>query len=249
MAIDKAVDSVALDAGLTSIANAIRAKSGTSAQLNFPDGMASAVERIPTGGNSLFDQYSTNYAQLFYGADFPIGFDFDMELASKKAQINISEMFRYSRSIRSVNLKANQNAKSVFMMASFAACENLQTVDLSKFPIKPINIPDLCNGCGKLTAIVGEFDLSQINAVQYTRNAFLGCKLLVTVRFLQNTIKVSISFADSPLLSNESIKSIIDGLTDLTGSAAQVLTLHPDVRSKLTPEQIASITSKNWTLA
>lgn len=37
-------------ADLTSVANAIRTKGGTSAQLAFPAGFVSAVEAIPTGG-------------------------------------------------------------------------------------------------------------------------------------------------------------------------------------------------------
>lgn len=50
MAVDKLVDSTQLDADLTSVANAIRAKGGTSAQLAFPVGFVSAVEAIETGG-------------------------------------------------------------------------------------------------------------------------------------------------------------------------------------------------------
>lgn len=50
MAVDKLVDSTQLDTDLTSVANAIRTKGGTSAQLAFPAGFVSAVEAIPTGG-------------------------------------------------------------------------------------------------------------------------------------------------------------------------------------------------------
>lgn len=50
MAVDKLVDSTQLDADLTSVANAIRTKGGTSASLAFPAGFVSAVEAIPTGG-------------------------------------------------------------------------------------------------------------------------------------------------------------------------------------------------------
>ena len=38
MALDKLVDSAALDANLTSVANAIRAKGGTSGPMAFPSG-------------------------------------------------------------------------------------------------------------------------------------------------------------------------------------------------------------------
>lgn len=50
MSVDKLVDSTQLDTDLASVANAIRAKGGTSAQLAFPAGFVSAVNAIPTGG-------------------------------------------------------------------------------------------------------------------------------------------------------------------------------------------------------
>lgn len=49
MALDKAVDSSVLDAGLKSIADAIREKSGTSDTLAFPDAMAAAIAAIEAG--------------------------------------------------------------------------------------------------------------------------------------------------------------------------------------------------------
>jgi uncharacterized membrane protein len=49
MALDKSVDSSQLNSDLTSIANAIRTKGGTSAQLLFPTGFVSAVQAIPSG--------------------------------------------------------------------------------------------------------------------------------------------------------------------------------------------------------
>ncbi len=52
MAVDKLVDSTQLDADLTSVANAIRTKGGTSDDLAFPAGFVSAVQAIPTGGNA-----------------------------------------------------------------------------------------------------------------------------------------------------------------------------------------------------
>lgn len=51
MAKDKAVDSAVLNAGLTSIADAIREKAGTTEALSFPAGMAAAIAGIETGGS------------------------------------------------------------------------------------------------------------------------------------------------------------------------------------------------------
>ena len=53
MAIDKAIDSTQLDADLASIANAIRTKGGTSAQLAFPIGFVQAIGNIQTGGGGV----------------------------------------------------------------------------------------------------------------------------------------------------------------------------------------------------
>jgi len=40
------------DTDLTSVANAIRTKGGTSANLTFPSGFVTAINAIPTGGGS-----------------------------------------------------------------------------------------------------------------------------------------------------------------------------------------------------
>lgn len=50
MALDKVVDSAVLDAGMTSVANAIRAKGGTTEPLAWPDGFKAAIEAISGGG-------------------------------------------------------------------------------------------------------------------------------------------------------------------------------------------------------
>lgn len=55
MAYDKVVDSVKLDAHLTTVADAIRRKGGTSDPLSFPNGFVDAVEAIQTGGDSSME--------------------------------------------------------------------------------------------------------------------------------------------------------------------------------------------------
>lgn len=66
MSVDKLVDSTQLDADLTSVANAIRTKGGTSASLAFPADFVSAIAAIPTGGggNSLADLCNGNITRL-----------------------------------------------------------------------------------------------------------------------------------------------------------------------------------------
>ena len=89
MAVDKLVDSTQLDADLTSVANAIRTKGGTSASLAFPAGFVSAIAAIPTGGGSAIQSGSFVLASntktftipltgvvsylVFYASDYPSG--------------------------------------------------------------------------------------------------------------------------------------------------------------------------------
>lgn len=52
MSVDKLVNSTQLDTNLTSVANAIRTKGGTSASLTFPSDFVSAINAISGGGGS-----------------------------------------------------------------------------------------------------------------------------------------------------------------------------------------------------
>lgn len=74
-----------------------------------------------------------------------------------------------------------------------------------------------------------------------------NCGNLKEIRFVPNTIFANISFSNTANLSAESIQSIIDGLAIVETSCT--LTFNSTVKAKLTEQQIATITSKNWTLA
>ena len=52
MALYKVIDSDALDAGMTAVADVIRAKAGLTDPLVWPDGFKSAVESIQSGGGA-----------------------------------------------------------------------------------------------------------------------------------------------------------------------------------------------------
>lgn len=56
----KVVDADALNADITSIANAIREKSGSSDSLIFPGGFVDAVSTISTGGGTTLSSSSCN---------------------------------------------------------------------------------------------------------------------------------------------------------------------------------------------
>lgn len=55
MAFDKIVDSHKLNADMRSVANAIRAKGGTSATLLWPNGFINAISSIQSGGATTYN--------------------------------------------------------------------------------------------------------------------------------------------------------------------------------------------------
>ena len=108
---------------------------------------------------------------------------------------------------------------------------------------KGTNFTNFCNGCSALVTI----PLIDLSSATNTYNAFNGCSKLQNITF-EGTIPISISFSSCSALSDISIENIITTLKDLTGQTAQTLTLHNTVGSKLTDEQKAIITAKNWEL-
>lgn len=110
MSVDKLVDSTQLDADLTSVANAIRTKGGTSASLAFPAEFVQAIGDIPSGGG-------TDYlAELANGALTEL--DDDNIVALKQGN-----MIRGNTTITRIFLK---NCKSIEAGYALAA-NNAQT--------------------------------------------------------------------------------------------------------------------------
>lgn len=89
MALDKAVDSAALDAGMTSVADAIRAKAGTTEPLAWPDGFAAAISGIETGGGGA--SWVTVATEL-PNAMFQIG---DVNMDGSLTQDDANEIMNY----------------------------------------------------------------------------------------------------------------------------------------------------------
>lgn len=85
--------------------------------------------------------------------------------------------------------------------------------------------------------------------VTFNEYTFYNAKKLENIT-IEGTIATDISFATSPLLTKDSIISIINALKDYSGTTTTyTLTLHADSKAKLTETDIATITQKGWTLA
>ena len=128
----------------------------------------------------------------------------------------------------------------ISMSNAFADCPNLASM-VGINTLKGDNLSKMFTDCMILETIQEPFDFS--NATDLT-NIFYKCYKLKEIRFVKETIKLSLSLTYSSLLSEESIQSIIDGLATVT--TAQTLTLNSAIT--ITDEQKATINEKGWTL-
>lgn len=77
---------------------------------------------------------------------------------------------------------------------------------------------------------------------------FQNCTELQNFGGLKN-VKYSFSLSASNKLTHESLLNVLNGLFDLTGSDQQTLTLGSTNLAKLTDDEKAIATNKNWILA
>lgn len=138
------------------------------------------------------------------------------------------------------------NVFEVFNSAFRDNIDNLKEVEILGDTSNCSDFSRMFYNCKALETFKGDLDFSGCTTFM---NSFVNCNKLTTFKPKAGTIKTTIQLNYSPLLSDESIQAIIDGLADLTETTAQTITLTDTVKAKLTEEQIASITSKNWTLA
>lgn len=149
-------------------------------------------------------------------------------------------MFAYSDIVEMTNLDFSNIEDGD---RTFSDCRSFKKISINTSKMK--NVSGLFNGCRKLVdAGILDFGNVLIDEIERTNSCFRNCVALVKVRFVAQSIKRSLSFVDSPLLSAESVQSIIDGLATVT--TAQTITFHKNIA--LSDEQKQTINEKGWTL-
>lgn len=127
--------------------------------------------------------------------------------------------------------------------SAFQNCRNLRTVTLGH-GVERINVSAFTN-CVSLTHL---YLPNTINYIANT-NPFNGCSEL-TVVSLENGFNANgLNLSASTNFSAETLVAILNALEDRTGLEAYTLTLGNTNLAKLSEEEIAVATEKNWTLA
>ncbi len=220
MAIDKSIDSTQLDADLASVADAIRTKGGTSAQLAFPADFVQAIEDIETGGGGVtIDEIATR--------NFPDSITINVDITSKAfAYANTKNVTIASGKKINSDAFLGSTVETVYAPlltavgdadSAFFNCSKLHTIEYGAQSIGG----NTFNGCGSLTSAsfknattlytsalkncskLPALDLPKLTGI-IRQNAFNGCSSLKTL-VLRNSVVAKLSdinnFTNTPFAS------------------------------------------------
>lgn len=222
MAIDKAVDSTALDSALTDIANAIRTKTGGTDSLTLEQ-MPSEIEGIQSGGAEL----ERKVRSFGYADDAP-----DTEFVAELPLVtSLRQTFAFGvqgRALKKIDITVTNKLTD---MRQFA---------LNVFSVNTIILRgDLSNVKSYYEAFaVGQFwrTLQTVKGLDFTSATDVGGIFsnqhgLTTLEIKPDTINISFSIRDCEALSVESCINILNALKDRTGQDALTLTCHANLKT------------------
>ena len=219
----------------------------------YKDGMAAGkAEGYKEGYDKGSEpaQYIRNIEAMFKNVAFPVGFRLDWTVADASGSSNSMLSFANgatglkSIKLSFVNKGTAVNANYAFAGVAFAE-DTLEEVDISGMGCAFSSFAGTFQNRKALKRIIGTVDLT--GCINCTA-PFPNSTALEEIAFKQGTIPKNIQFNNQPNLTDASVKSIIEGLTDLTGQTTQTLTFHKEAGAKLTDAQKATVTAKNWTL-
>ena len=222
---------------LVDVGNAIREINGTDNKYK-PSEMAQAI--IDTKGKSLIDFLENKKTLQVTLSNSNIR---EIRFRPSSLCTNAGYMCSECSQLEKIELEDTSNIE-VFEGA-FLQCKKLREVVLTT-TAKAKNINFMYGSCDSLEIVRGTLDFSNCNDLT---GVFNGISNIRELRFAENSIYADLTLTLADKLSDETIQSIINGLANLTGQTTKTITLHPTVKNKLTEEQIASVTSKNWDIA
>ena len=249
MADYKVVDADKLDADLSSVADAIRTKGGTTEELQFPQGFVDGIGAIESGGGTEEIENLIDQSGVLGTTDETVTVTEKVEqLIDKSEQANLwydnlkSYSFIGYRGSKFPRLNM-ETLNSMQSFSSFCTGAQIENIDFYINGNNPTTFRQAFYGTNKLKTMKGcntsnatdlywflhqsaveeiemPFDLSKATNVI---SAFATATNLKRIFFDEETIKISISFNGCTKLIAESVQSIFDGLSStVTG---QTLTL------------------------
>ena len=236
MAYDKAVDSAVLDAGLTSVADAIRQKGGTSASLTFPQGFVDAIGEISGGYDKrTWAQMAVTMALIGDTAGVqPEDMTIDMTYLRSfciPREWNIDSGLRILRFINNTNpIKFTNNIPIIELSSTsptqiaISCNRGIREIHFERTVMLTGDLNSFFQYMYDLEAIYGDLDFSGVTAWTYG-NWFLACSKLTHLRVVPNSAATvsTMNCGNLSAIDDDTLISIANGLADTTD--AHTLTL------------------------
>ena len=244
------------------IAKSIRSKMQTDREY-YPKDMAIAIDNIPSSAdgtdNPVIGIYYTNpddngnptKVKISGWVNTTGGFPNIFTLSNVRAFIEEAEFlncnflslgaraFQSCASLSSINLP---NSLKTLESEAFGGCKSLSSINL------PNSLETIQHNCFVFCA-----SLSSINLPNSLKTLggypFRYCSSLKYVTLGDNFNCNNLNLSSSDLYTREIILQWLNAIADRTGQKAYKLTIGATNLAKLTEEDIAIATNKNWTLA
>lgn len=158
---------------------------------------------------------------------------------------NVTNMYRMFNDCTALKEIPDFDTSNVTNMASmFENCSSLK--EISKLDVRNvINMENMFKNC----CLLKEIPLFNVNNENNKMNSFVyGCSMLINIGGI-NRVSANINVSLSIYLNHLSLLKILYGLIDLSNSTPISLSLGSTNLSKLTDEEKAIATNKNWTLS
>jgi hypothetical protein len=250
---------------LVSVADAIREKGNTTEELEFPNGFVDAVNAIESGGGTEEIENIIDASGVLDSTDGTVTDKVEQLIDYANFKNIIQESINannFNSSLGYISVFRNTGIKDVSMfdfsktLWLSSAFQNTQIEELELDIPNVVYIDNMCNGCKNLKRVVlknmgsavksianafrDNFSLESVGTLNLEGTTtvgmcFSGCDSLRDVSFVPETIKKSITIP-SPVLSNESIISILQGLAPV--DTTQTLTVDGTVYDKMFENEI-----------
>lgn len=165
--------------------------------------------------------------------------------ASKLSIPNVTDysyMFYCYKKIKTIKFSLLNTSNTINMSNMFCNCESLALLKLNMLNTSNVtDIDCMFNRCKSLYNLdISSFDFSNI---ELNWGMFDHCSSLTILKFGKN-LKKTLMLSDCPLLTYDSILSVIDGLAKV--EETQELILNDSSMKKLSKDDIKAAEDKNW---
>lgn len=212
-----------------------------------------------SGGDSAFSSFTTDGKFKYPVENIVIPATVTRILGSTDALRGHTEIKHITFEPRSALITIGSDA--------FNGCSGLESIDLPSTGLSQVwgnsvfvnctslvslTIPDgvvsignwTCSGCTSLKSISLPSSIASMN----NANSFNNCSAVTDIMLGENW-NYAANFSFTNILTHDSMVAMLENLADLTGQTAKTLTLGETNLARLSEEEKAIATAKNWVLA